>query len=361
MDTEVESPTETQLPNENLLAAASSLIGDHARKGLITPDDIARVAEKRSLEPEELDQLLRQLKSQGIVAVESNEGADSRRRYLTAEEERRLANMMRLARRVSSEPDSGNPRLARIVRDGERARERFISSNQGLVWWTARRFRRAGLDLEDMIQEGMKGLIKAVEMFDPDLGYKFSTYATWWIRQSIQRGIDDTGSAIRIPVHRLDTIRRLRKMKRRLAAETGSEPSIPRLAAALDWPIEKTAFIAELAEMRPIAIDGPLSDDTRETLENVILRDPAPNPEETAVQIDLRRNLELVLAGLPTRTQDIVRRRFGLENGIPETLEQIGQDYGITRERIRQIEEKALRMLKKSKSGSKLKTFIDLK
>lgn len=371
--------TEGLAGEEKLDAVATGaleiLLGDHRRRGQLAAEDIARIAEKRGLDLVQLHALLAALKRRNIVAREyrpdleetsdrsKSSNAKHRRitdrRLLTAEDERRLANMMRLANRLPEAGETGAfSGTIGLKAHGAKARDELITRNIDLVRWVAKDFRGSGLEYEDLVQEGTKGLIRAVEMFDPDLGYRFSTYAIWWIRQSIRRGIDDTANTIRIPVHRLDSIRSLRRMRRRLRSELGTDPPLGRLAAALDWSLEKTAFISQLAELKPVELDAPISDETYKTLESILLRDSGPTPEEAAVVADLRQSIEGALATLPARMQDVVRRRFGLSDGVPRTLEEIARDYGVTRERIRQIEAKALKLLGRPSRLGRFKTFV---
>lgn len=355
-----------------VVGALNVLLGDHRRRGKLGVEDVARIAEKRNLDLDQLHSLLSALNRRGIVAHDDQQDLPSHlsnaaaragkasHRLLSAEDERRLANIMRLANRLADPEEGGtSAEVLRFKAEGAKARDELITRNIDLVRWVAKGFRGSGLEFEDLVQEGTKGLIRAVEMFDPDLGYRFSTYATWWIRQSIRRGIDDTANTIRIPVHRLDSIRVLRRMRRRLRAELGTDPPLGRLAAALDWSIEKAVFISQLAELRPIELDAPITDETYKTLESILLHDTHPTPEEAAVIADLRENVKEALATLPPRMRDVMRRRFGLDDGIPRTLEEIARKYRITRERIRQIEAQALKMLRHPTRRRRLKTFIE--
>lgn len=243
--------------DETVADALESLLGDYRRKGALSAADVTRIAIKRRLDPEQLHSLLVALKTNGIVAADGplngdREAAGAPKRAggntksLTREEEKSLANSIRLGRNLQLAPDASDDEIA-LIRFSDAARDEFIVRNLRLVHWVAQKW-RGNLDYEDLVQEGIKGLIKAVEMFDPDLGYKFATYATWWIEQAIRRGIDDTANEIRMPVYRLEQVRRFRRMARRLAIELGGVPPTARIAAALDWSVEKTAFIADLPE-----------------------------------------------------------------------------------------------------------------
>lgn len=354
--------------SDKVESALEILIGDYRRKGSLSTDDIARIIEKRTLEAQDFNALLGGLKAAGISAADDlkSQGDSGKAAswlppmgYLTAEDERRLANVMRMGAKAKSLSDEDQV-ARRLVRDAERARAVFVTRNQGLVRWTAKQFRTQRLDFEDLVQEGQKGLIRAVEMFDPDLGYKFSTYATWWIKQSIHRAIDDTGNTIRIPVHRKEGMRRLSRTRSRLEASLGRPPTVNELAGQLEWSLEKTAFTADLVDQRMIEIDAPLGSEVRDTLENVLLASDSPSPEDLTVVSDLKAKLGLFLESLPVRTQDILRRRFGIGFGdVPQTLEEIGKRYNLTRERIRQIESSALRRLKKGPRSKAMQSYLD--
>jgi RNA polymerase primary sigma factor len=359
-----ERSAEESSVDETVADALESLEGDLHRKGHLGADDVSRVVHKRELTLEQFDLLLREMKRRGIDVIETEERPCSSRNrrksadapsYLTPEQEHTLANSIRLAARLEAEGNSESE----FVTEGRRARDQFVVSNLRLVYWVANRWRGSRLAYEDLVQEGIKGLIKAVEMFDPDLGYKFSTYAYWWIQQAIRRGIDDLADEIRIPVHRLDQIRRYRKMVRRLRHEYGSEPTIHRAAAALGWTLELTGFIADLASFRTVEIDAPLTADSAVSIKDSLPDMREATPEERSMQTALRNVLETMLADLRPRERDIVMRRFGLETGVPRTLEDIGQEYGVTRERIRQIEAKALAKLRHPSRARALRTFIE--
>ena len=355
--------------DETVNDALESLLGDWKRKESLSTADITRVAVKRHLTPEQLHAVLVGLKSEGVVAEDDESvgsGANdnrepkrrsSKRRALTREEEKSLANSIRLGRDLQRTPNTTDEEMA-LVRFGNAARDEFITRNLRLVHWIAQKW-RGSLDYDDLVQEGVKGLIKAVEMFDPDLGYKFATYATWWIEQAIRRGIDDTANEIRVPVHRLEQVRRLRRMVRRLRLETGGDPSTAKLAAALDWSVEKTAFIADLATYRTVEMDAPLGPHSDLSIKDGLADTRLPSPEEEAMHDALGSLLEEMIDELPPRTQYIIRHRFGIGTGRERTLEDLGREHGVTRERIRQIEAKGLTNLRHPGRVKALRTFWD--
>lgn len=341
--------------------AIEILEGDWYRKGRLEVSDISRIAAKRNLEHEDLHAVLAGLRAKGISAadpdpVERSEDQSRPSKYLTREQEKSLTNEMRIGARLEAEAPSADS--VKLIKEGRRARAKFVKSNLGLVHSIARNLRNTGLDYDDIAQEGMKGLLRAIDMFDPDLGYKFSTYATWWIRQAILRGIDDTSTAIRIPVHRLQSVRHFRRMRRRLHLELGYEPEMARIASALDWSREKTSFIADLAKFTMVGLDAPLSADSKATVADSLPDTRVRSPEQLAIDEALREAAEDAIDQLPNeRMKDVVRRRMGIGTR-EQTLEEIGNIYGVTRERIRQIEARALRLLAHPSRSRRLRTFL---
>lgn len=349
--------------------AVEALSGDWRRKGKLETKDIERIAEKRRLNPTQLNAMLAQLSAIGIVAVDpinnttfvGDRSGNVEPRpgdLLTREEERELANAIRLGVRLE-ETQEASQDAQKYIERGHRARDEFISRNLKLVHWVARSFCYTSLEYEDLVQEGCKGLMTAVDMFDPNLGYKFSTYATWWIRQAIRRAIDDTALLIRIPVHRLESVRRLRRMKRRLEAELGYEPSAARLAEALDWSVEKTAFLADLARMKTVSLDAPVADDSNMTIADSLPDTHQPSPEQHMIEESLRSFLDRLIADLPNeRMRDVIEKRMGIGTN-ERTLQEIGEEYGLTRERIRQIEAKALKFLSRPSRCRSLRIYVE--
>jgi RNA polymerase primary sigma factor len=351
----------------SITEVVESLLGDLERQGRLFAKDLARITSRRDLEPEQVNAVIRQLTARGVTIEDDTpapgaQGTNGAATHdlLSQHEEASLARTMQAGMRLRSGDgnDAGQSHeILRLIRNADQARERLISCNRRLVHWVANEYRWSKVDMEDLVQEGMTGLMRAVEKFDPDLGLKFSTYAVWWIHQAITRAIDNTGDLIRIPVYRLDQLRRLRRMDRLLQSETGRVPTTQRLATALDWDLEFTAFMQELSRMSSVALDAPMSEDGDTVLHDIIPDEQTPSPEESAIIEDLQRNVTEALQDLDPREQTIVRMRFGIGDHHEHTLEQIGQMYGLTRERIRQIEAKALSRLEKHPRGKVLRTL----
>ena len=287
----------------------------------------------------------------------------SRVPLLTAEEEVELAQRIERGRMAREELARGNvnlrrrQELRRLIEDGWAAREHLITANSRLVISVAKKYMGRGVPFLDLIQEGNIGLIRATKKFDYRRGHKFSTYATWWIRQAVTRAIADQGRTIRVPVHMGDQINKLLRVQHQLTQRLGRDPSLEELAEALDVPPKKVENMIQVAR-RPLSLETPTDDEEDSVLGDFIEDDEAPPPDETATYNLLREHLEEVLNTLPPREVRILQLRYGLLDGQAYTLEEVGRKMGVTRERVRQIEAQALSRLRHPSIRRKLRDYL---
>ena len=346
---------------DKALAAAKKLADKNG--SMITEADLESLTDSYKLEPDEMITLRAELDNSGVKINDPDldnddtgdeEGGedvnvvdDSVKMYLKEIGKIELLN-------ADQERD-----IAQRMADGdEEAKEMLINSNLRLVVSIAKKYMNRGLSLLDLIQEGNIGLIKAVDKFDYTKGFKFSTYATWWIRQAITRAIADQARTIRIPVHMVETINKLTRVQRQLVQDLGREPTTEELAKEMGMEPAKIREIQKISQ-DPISIDKPVGEEEDSHLVDFISNDELAAPEEEVARILLKEDLIKALNSLTERERKVIELRFGLKDGIPMTLEQVGKKLGVTRERIRQIEAKAIRKLSRASSSKKLEGYND--
>ena len=392
--------------DEEEFPAIARLVELGRQKGYITLDDIIHFFPEAEQDVEQLEEAFSALLSAGIpfvedanlaepsedelVAVEATEDTEpeidpslddylanidtddtiglylkevSRVPLLTADEEVALAQRIERGRMAREELAKGNasPRrrteLRKLIEDGWSAREHLITANSRLVISVAKKYMGRGVPFLDLIQEGNIGLIRATKKFDYRRGHKFSTYATWWIRQAVTRAIADQGRTIRVPVHMGDQINKLLRVQHQLTQRLGREPSVEELAEALDVPPKKVENMVQVAR-RPLSLETPTDDEEDSVLGDFIEDDEAPPPDDTATYNLLKEHLGEVLNGLPPREVRILQLRYGLLDGQAYTLEEVGRKMGVTRERVRQIEAQALSRLRHPTIRRKLRDYL---
>ena len=350
----------------------------------VTPEEMERlydVFEKESIElVEDLDKELEEIEvsKEELEDLSVPEGInidDHVKMYLkeigkvnllTPEEELSLAKRMadgetakEQLEEIGEEIDEDTKKqIDLLIADGEKAKKSLAEANLRLVVSIAKRYVGRGMLFLDIIQEGNLGLIKAVDKFDYTKGYKFSTYATWWIRQAITRAIADQARTIRIPVHMVETINKLVRVSRQLVQELGREPTPEELAKELNMPVDKVREISKISQ-EPVSLETPIGEEEDSHLGDFIPDEDAPAPSEAASFVLLKEQLGAVLETLSEREAKVLRLRFGLDDGRARTLEEVGKEFDVTRERIRQIEAKALRKLRHPSRSKKLKDFLD--
>ncbi len=332
--------------------------------GKITPAEIQEAAEAFSME---IDAIMERCSAMQIELAEEDTSLEDISDPAVAMANDEISNddsvkiYLKEIGRVPLLTNEEETELARRLAENphdEGARQRLAEANLRLVVSIAKKYVGRGMQFLDLIQEGNMGLLKAVDKFDYTKGFKFSTYATWWIRQAITRALADQARTIRIPVHMVESITKVKKISTQILHETGQEASPEEIAGKLEMPVEKVLEIMRIAQ-DPVSLETPVGEEEDSHLGDFIPDDQAPSPDEAASNAMLKEQLNEVLSTLTEREAKVMRMRYGLENGRQQTLEDVGKALGVTRERIRQIEAKALRKLKHYSRSKKLQGYID--
>jgi len=393
-------PTDTL---EEEISPLTELLAKANQQGYLTTDDLLSAIPEAEENMDQLEELFIQLVNQGLEVYSSVDEAEEERKIkangqksekaaveidpfdlsaiaaddtislylkemarvplLTTEQETTLARQLeegRKAEKVLRKTPRGSKQegeLRQIIRKGQRSREHLIQANTRLVVSIAKKYMGQGVPFSDLIQEGNLGLMKAVEKFDYRRGYKFSTYATWWIRQAITRALADQGRTIRVPVHMSDRIRKLHQISRQLEQAWGRKPTPEELAFELELEPAKVRWMLRVSR-HPVSLERPVGEEEDSELGNFIEDEDAPTPPDAAHHHLLQEKLEDVLSTLTPREARILRLRFGLQNGRSYTLEEVGKKFGLTRERIRQIEGQALRKLRHPRRSRQLRDYL---
>ena len=348
----------------------AKILASRARHHLLTPEQVSRAMEEQEYDVAGLDALYEALEARGIRVEEEDadlplldEAQIGRLEHELSAEGVALDDPVKAYLKeigqvplLSAEEEQT---LARAARAGDAdARRRLSEANLRLVVSVAKRYAGRGLPFLDLIQEGNLGLMKAAEKFEPDRGFKFSTYATWWIRQSITRAIADQGRTIRIPVHLVEHINRVRKTAGELLRKNGREPTAEEIAVRLEMEPDRVRELLQLAQ-EPVSLETPVGEEEDAHLEDFIQDEEAGIPVDEAGRQLLRRELMSVLKSLTPREERVITLRFGLDDGQPRTLEELGKEFNVTRERIRQIEAKALRKLRHPSRAKRLRDYLE--
>ena len=371
-----EEEDEEPAPKKDKNTQIADLVELGRSKGKLTAQEIMDAMEQFDFDPEQMDKLYETLEAQNIQVIDdfANVNLEDLDFSMEAPEQDNPEEPMpaenvaiddpvkvylkEIGRVPLLTPEAETALAMRIIEGDPYAKKRLSEANLRLVVSIAKRYVGRGMQFLDLIQEGNLGLIKAVEKFDYTKGFKFSTYATWWIRQAITRAIADQARIIRIPVHMVETINKVKKVSSQLLHKNGHEPTAEEIAEELAMPVDKVREIMRVAQ-EPVSLETPIGEEEDSHLGDFIPDDDAPAPADAASHTLLKEQLDEVLSSLTDREAKVLRLRFGLEDGRPRTLEEVGKEFDVTRERIRQIEAKALRKLRHPSRSKKLKDFLD--
>ena len=349
------------------------LLEQGKQKGSLSTQEILDAIGEIEFSPEQLEKLYDGLEAQGIEIIEDNSvdlsdieivasKSSSKGDEIAAErvaiDDPVKVYLKEIGRVPLLSPEEEIDLAIKIADGNTEAKKRLCQANLRLVVSIAKRYLGRGMLFLDLIQEGNLGLLKAVDKFDYTKGFKFSTYATWWIRQAITRAIADQGRTIRIPVHMVETINKVKKVSSQLLHQNGHEPTADEIASEIDMPVDKVRDIMRVAQ-EPVSLETPIGEEEDSHLGDFIPDDDAPAPADAASHTLLREQLNEVLDTLTPREEKVLRLRFGLEDGRSRTLEEVGKEFNVTRERIRQIEAKALRKLRHPSRSKILKDYLD--
>ena len=349
------------------------LLEQGKQKGSLSNQEILDAIGEIEFSPEQLEKLYDGLEAQGIeiiednsvdlsdieiVASKSSSTGDEIAAERVAIDDPVKVYLKEIGRVPLLSPEEEIDLAIKIADGNTEAKKRLCQANLRLVVSIAKRYLGRGMLFLDLIQEGNLGLLKAVDKFDYTKGFKFSTYATWWIRQAITRAIADQGRTIRIPVHMVETINKVKKVSSQLLHQNGHEPTADEIASEIDMPVDKVRDIMRVAQ-EPVSLETPIGEEEDSHLGDFIPDDDAPAPADAASHTLLREQLNEVLDTLTPREEKVLRLRFGLEDGRSRTLEEVGKEFNVTRERIRQIEAKALRKLRHPSRSKILKDYLD--
>ena len=372
------NPNKTSKSSEEIMASLNGLIAKGRKEGMIRANELMNTLEKLDLTVDQIEQVYETLEAMSIpvegseldLDVEPLEPADDAQVELTEEE---LVDPVELAAEYNLDDpvrmylkEIGQVKLlsadeelelaARVAAGDKKAKDKLTEANLRLVVSIAKKYSGRGLHILDLIQEGNTGLIRAVDKFDYTKGNKFSTYATWWIRQAITRAIADQARTIRVPVHMVEVINKVTRSNRKLVQELGREPTMEEIAEDLNLPLDKV-MEANRTAADTLSLDTPVGDEEDTTIGSFVEDDNTPGPADATSNTLLAEALNEILDTLTDREADVLRMRFGMYDGRTHTLEEVGQLFGVTRERIRQIENKAIRKLRHPSRAKKIKDF----